>query len=220
MHSVRKMGLSYYPKRVQNKYYLAFKLNIQKSGNEPFHINGKNLDHNLLSFWRWSSSNILDNTLRGILAEYIVSIDIGCEQPVRDEWDAYDLITPDGIKVEVKSSSYLQSWEHKKLSTISFGIQPTRIWEASNTYSEEAKRQSDVYVFCVLAHKDKETVDPLNLAQWDFYVLATRVLDEKLGEQKSISLSSLLKLKPTKCMFGEIGHTIEFLMESILKDKK
>jgi hypothetical protein len=187
---------------------LAFKLNVQKSGNEPFHINGQQLDHNLLSFWQWSSSNILSNALRGVLAEYIVSIDIGCEQPVREEWDAYDLITPDGIKVEVKSSSYLQSWEQKKLSTISFGIQPTRIWESSNTYSEEAKRQSDVYVFCVLAHKDKDTVDPLNFTQWDFYVLATSVLDEKVGKQKSITLSSLLQLMPSKCEFGDIGKTI------------
>ena len=181
---------------------------MKKSGKEPFHINGKSLNHDLLSFWQWSSSEILGNALRGVLVEYIVSIDIGCEQQVREEWDAYDLITPDGIKVEVKSSSYLQSWEQKSLSKISFGIQPTRIWESSNTYSKEAKRQSDVYVFCVLAHKDKDTVDPLNLAQWDFYILATKVLDEKAGMQKSISLSSLLKLKPTKCRYGEIKHTI------------
>jgi len=181
---------------------------MENSGKEPLHINGQQLDKNLLSFWQWCRFNILSNALRGILAEYIVSIDIGCEQQIREEWDSYDLITPDGIKVEVKSSGYIQSWEQKALSKISFGIQPTRVWESSNTYSKEAKRQSDVYVFCVLTHKDKETVDPLNLAQWDFYVLATRVLDEKVGEQKSIVLSPLLKLEPTKCKYGEIGNSI------------
>jgi hypothetical protein len=185
---------------------------MKKSGKEPFHINGQNLNHNLLSFWQCSSSNILSNALRGILAEYIVSIDIGCKQPVREEWDAYDLITPDGIKVEVKSSSYIQSWEQKSLSKISFGIQPTKILQTSNTYSEEAKRQSDVYVFCVLNHKDKQTVDPLNMAQWDFYVLATRVLDEKVGKQKSITLSSMQKLEPTKCFFGGIGDSINSML--------
>ncbi len=187
----------------------------RKSGKEPFHIDGQNLNHDLLSFWQWSSSEILGNALRGVLAEYIVSIDIGCDGQVREEWDAYDLVTPEGIKVEVKSASYLQSWEQKELSKISFGIQPTRVWESSNKYSKEVKRQSDVYVFCVLAHKDKETVDPLNMAQWDFYVVATRVLDEKVGEQKSISLSSLLKLNPHNCVFGDMRDSIKRMIYSL-----
>jgi hypothetical protein len=54
--------------------------------------------------------------LRGVLAEYIVSMDIKCPYQVREEWDAYDLITPEKVKVEVKSASYLQSWEQTKFS--------------------------------------------------------------------------------------------------------
>jgi hypothetical protein len=30
-----------------------------------------------------------------------------------------------------------------------------------------------LYVFCLLAHKDKSTLDPLNMDQWQFFVLAT-----------------------------------------------
>ena len=29
---------------------------------------------------------------------------------VRIEWGSYDLLTPSGIKVEVKNSAYIQSW--------------------------------------------------------------------------------------------------------------
>ena len=101
----------------------------------------------------------------------------------------------EGIKVEVKSSAYLQSWSQKKLSTIQFGVRPTQVWDSkTNTYSSEFARQSDVYVFCVLQHKDQETIDPLNMDQWNFYVLATNKLNEAVGRQKTITLGSLREL--------------------------
>ncbi|MBT4290894.1 MAG: hypothetical protein HOD92_26510 [Deltaproteobacteria bacterium] len=182
---------------------------IKKKGSEPFHIDGKSLDHDLLSFWQWSSSDVIGNALRGVLAEYIVSMDIKCPYQVREEWDAYDLITPEHVKVEVKSASYLQSWEQKKYSAISFGIQPTIMWEDGNIRSSEAKRQTDVYVFCVFAHKRQESVDPLNLAQWEFYILPTSTLNEKVNNQKTITLTSLLTLHPAKCKYGEIHEKIQ-----------
>ena len=182
-----------------------------KTGKESFHVNGEFIGENILSFWQWSSSEILGNTQRGVLAEYIVSMDINCPYEVREEWDSYDLVTPENIKVEVKSASYLQSWKQSKFSSISFGIQPTVMWERDNTRSNEAKRQADVYVFCVLAHKEQETIDPLDLAQWEFYVLPTSVLNETCEKQRTITLSSLLRLEPTKCQFGEISNAIKRL---------
>lgn len=95
-----------------------------KSGNEAFHLNGGNLDINLLSFWRWSTSDIVSNATRGVLAEFIVVKAMGnISSSVRNEWDAYDLETDDGIKIEVKSAAYIQSWHQDKLSTISFLVQ-------------------------------------------------------------------------------------------------
>ena len=179
------------------------------TGQEPFHIDGKTLNFDLLSFWQWSSSEILGNALRGVLAEYIVAMDLDCPCEIREEWDAYDLTTHEGWKIEVKSASYIQSWEQTKFSNISFGIQPTIKWENDNTRSKTAKRQADAYIFCLLAHKDQKTIEPLNLAQWEFYVLPTTVLNEKVGTQKSITLSSLLRLEPKKCSFGEIKDEIK-----------
>ena len=54
-------------------------------------------------------ADIVGNTNRGALAEFIVARAIGSEPAVRNDWAAYDLETPSGIKVEVKSSAYLQS---------------------------------------------------------------------------------------------------------------
>jgi hypothetical protein len=152
----------------------------------------------MLDFWRWSSSDILSNTLRGRFAEYIVATDVGCDGDIRYEWDAYDLKMRGGAKIEVKSSSYWQSWEQNGLSKISFGIQPTRIWdESKNKRSQNSERQADVYVFCVLAHKEEKTLDQFNMDQWDFYVLPAKVLDDEVGDQKTITLGSLLTLEGT-----------------------
>ena len=60
--------------------------------------------------------------------------------------------------------------------------------------SRESKRQADVYVFALLAHTDKTTIDPFNLDQWRFYVLPTAALDGRTRSQHSITLRSLEKL--------------------------
>jgi hypothetical protein len=180
----------------------------KKTGQEQFIFNGEQLPITVLSFWQWSSSELLGNALRGVLAEFIVASAIDVLEKPREEWDAYDLLSPQGLKIEIKSSSYLQSWEQTKLSKIIFGIQPTSAWESSKGRSEVFKRQADIYIFCVLAHKDKRTVNPLDLIQWDFYILDTTVLNEKKPSQKTITLSSLKKLNPVKVKYDELRAEI------------
>lgn len=181
----------------------------RKTGNEPFHVSGRGIGFNLREFWQWFASDLVDNALRGALAEYIVACDLRIADATRPGWNAYDLITPDGIKVEVKSAAYLQTWGQSAHSKVCFDIRPTFGWDASaNTYGTERKRQANVYVFCLLAHKDKPTLDPLDLSRWKFYVLPSKVLNEKLPTQKTLSLAGLLRLEPTKTEFGNVKQAI------------
>ncbi|HEU4389933.1 MAG TPA: hypothetical protein VFV34_19175, partial [Blastocatellia bacterium] len=75
------------------------------------------------------------------------------------------------------------------------------------------KRHADVYVFALLKHQDKASLDPLDLDQWEFYVLRSAVLDEYVPGKNRIALSSLLLLKPVKASFGEISSAIRTVME-------
>lgn len=187
----------------------AIDVNV-KSGNEKFLRNGMPLSIDLLSFWKWSSSDLMGNTMRGVLAEFIVASAIGPVEGLRIEWDAYDIKTDEGLKIEVKSSAYIQSWSQKTPSTIRFDIKPTEGWDAeTNETSTEVKRQSDVYVFCVLAHKNKNTIDPLNLDQWDFYIMATDDLNRSVAVQKSIGMSRLKQLGAIEVDYEDIGITIQ-----------
>jgi len=184
---------------------------IRKSGNEEFYIGSDRLEFRLYDFWQWSQSDILNNTLRGVLAEFIVCKALGVESNVRVDWDAFD-VAYQNVKIEVKSSAYIQSWFKDKHSKISFDIAPKRVFcYETNCYSVEVKRQSDLYIFCLLDHKDKDSVNPLNLEQWKFYVLPTSVLNEKAEYQKSITLNSLLTLNPLVCKFAELKSIVDKL---------
>lgn len=181
-----------------------------KTGNEFLTDNGKKTEYNLLDFWRWSVSDILSNATRGRFAEFIVGTAIGLKpENLRDEWDAYDLTTENGIKIEVKSAAYIQSWNQKDYSAISFSIKPARYWDAeTNMQRGEPKRHADLYVFCHLKHKNQDTIDPLKMEQWDFYVLPTYRLDNYERSQSSITINSLRKLTEPK-NYSELKTEIE-----------
>jgi len=183
---------------------------VLKSGAEQFTENATPTGYTLRDFWRWSVSDLLSNAQRGVLAEFIVgqALDADLSQP-RVEWDAYDLKTRKGVLIEVKSSSYLQSWHQEKLSRISFSIRKAKAWDARTGKSEiDPTRPADVYVFALLAHKDKNTVDPMKLEQWRFFVVSTKVLNKRERSQHSITLPSLQKIAP-ELKYSELRAEIE-----------
>jgi hypothetical protein len=182
---------------------------IRKQGSEQFFTRDISLGFKLLEFWQWYASDLASNALRGVLAEFLVANALGVARGTRIEWDAYDLQTDYGATVEVKSAAYLQSWSQSKMSDIVFGIQPRIGWNAStNTYGVERKRQADVYVFALLKHQDKATLDPLNLDQWEFWVVPTSLLDNVLPTQKALRLATLRQLCPQPGGFAQLATAV------------
>ena len=179
----------------------------RKSGRERFR--GMAGEHTLQDFWAWAFSDLVGNTERGKLAEYIVATAMGCDGGTSPAWGSFDLLSPDGIKIEVKASAYIQSWEQKAFSKILFSIAESRYWDGI-VYDKEKKRQADVYVFCVEKHKDKETVNPFDPAQWDFYPVSTRKLNASLGKQRTVSLGSLIShCRAAPCPYASLKAAIE-----------
>ena len=178
------------------------------SGDEPFHGQETTQPLQLNDYWRWSASMLLDNTVRGILAEFLVASALDQHRNPRREWDEADVFMESGTKIEVKSAAYVQSWEQSEYSKIIFGIAPHGIWDATTgKYSEIQKRSAQIYVFCVFNRKEAP-FDPLDLSAWDFYVIPTKVLDLKMSTQKSIGLSSLKKLSPKECSYAGLREAI------------
>ena len=163
----------------------------------------------LKEFWQWAYSDLIGNAERGAVAEFIVATALGIHKDVRVSWDKYDLRSKEGIKIEVKASGLIQTWEQKNLSKPVFGIAPTFGWDSvSNTYDTEKNRQSDIYVFCVHKHTEQDTINPLDTRQWDFYVLPTATLDKVFGDQKTITLPSLNRVGAICCSYESLYQTI------------
>ncbi len=167
-----------------------------KSGEEHLQLKQKNIPFRLLDFWKWSVSDIVSNATRGRFAEFIVATATNIDFDIpRDEWAAYDLITPDNIKIEVKSAAFIQSWYQEKLSNISFSIKPSLYWDSkTNKQSKTKSRYADVYVMCFLFTMNQKIIDPLYLDQWKFYVLSVQEVNNYKRSQSSITLKSLEKL--------------------------
>lgn len=160
-------------------------------------------------FLAWAYDDLLTNTTRGVLAEYIVATALGIHDRKRVEWDQYDLEI-NGVKVEVKSAAYVQAWKQTRLSKIVFGIRPAKGWDArTDTFATIAQRCADVYVFCLLAGKEGEQIDPLDVAQWKFYVLPKSELDRLVPKQKTIGLGRLEALVPHPCTYDELKAAID-----------
>ena len=65
-----------------------------------------------------------------------------------------------------------------------------------------------------MRHGGQVTLDPLNLSQWEFYVLGTAVLDREVPTQKTISLGALEELHPHRCNFSFIPTAVKLASET------
>ncbi|MDQ3226352.1 MAG: hypothetical protein M3Q50_06965 [Chloroflexota bacterium] len=58
-------------------------------------------------FWAWALGDLRLNANRGLLAQFLVAKALGDCRERDDGWGNFDVLTPEGIKVEVKASGYL-----------------------------------------------------------------------------------------------------------------
>lgn len=178
-------------------------------GNEPVHRDGAPVGRTVHDFWRWSASDLLSNVWRGVLAEYLVAVALGADGRPRREWVAWDLTTPDGIRVEVKSAAYVQSWHQQRPSPIRFGVGETAGWDPDTAQtSKERKRQADVYVFALLFELDRQVVDPLDVDHWRFIVVACADLNECLNEATDVSLKRLKTVPHREVSFDGVAEAV------------
>jgi hypothetical protein len=186
----------------------------RKTGAEQFTQGDTALGFTVLDFWQWSSSDLVGNALRGHVAEFLVARALGADAGVRSEWEPYDVAAPSGLRIEVKSAAYLQSWAQRAESAISFDVRETLAWDAgTNAFAPESdrRRQADLYVFALLAHRTKLTLNPLDVAQWEFYLLPAAVLNESVEKQRRISLSRLVAMNAVRCAYADLKWKIDEL---------
>ena len=122
----------------------------------------------------------MQNTTRGVLAEFLVATALGAHDRPREDWENYDLETSVNgrpITIEVKSSAERQSWEGEPRSFHKFDIGKT---EDSYGKRPGKRRWSDVFVFCILKNRDATNqAEALDTGNWVFLILPADTLDRE-----------------------------------------
>jgi hypothetical protein len=169
-------------------------------------------DTSLLGFWKWAYSDLRSNTVRPLLAEYLVGSALECLNELgRREWSAWDL-EYQGKRLEVKSAGYIQSWPQSGPSKIVFGIAPAKnAWHHDTNTFLGPGPHADIYIFCLHEEQDENLARILDMDSWRFFIVPAAVLFEAMGAQKTISLRTLGSLAP-RIQLNEIKGAIDTLI--------
>lgn len=180
------------------------------TGKEKFVFEGNSLDFDITDFWRFQYSNIY--SLHGEIAEFIIARALGITEAQNSEyWTLWD-ITYNNVKIEVKATAYFHLWntDGNISSQRMFSIAKANGgYDSLVAGNDELKRQNDIYVFCLVKGETKETSYPLNLDNWDFYVVPTNFLNEKCGDQKKISLNRIKKFGFKEIKYKDLKAEID-----------
>lgn len=164
------------------------------------------LEASVIDFWRFAMNDLRTNNVRGYLAEFLVARAVG-SRGSRVEWDPWDVTSPDGTRIEVKSAGFLQAWAQKKLSSPTFRVSAAYGWDAATgTWSEEQLFHADVYVFCLHTAKTHDEYDPLTASQWQFYVADRAAIMGRSGA--SMGLPVLAKIAGEPVSYPELRGAI------------
>lgn len=165
----------------------------KKSGRENFTYDNKILPYTLKDFWSFQYSNLISSKIRDDISKFIVAKALNITDRKFEYFDGHDLTSKEGIPINVRSASYITLEEEETTKEISFNI--------------GKKRQGFIYVFCVLSHRTKEDLNPLNINQWEFYIMAKSNLEKIVGDDEKITLKKLI-----------LNNAIESEYENLYKD--
>ena len=183
--------------------------------NNKFTFNDKELTFGMLEFWQSKYSNIYN--MQEVIAEFLVEKALGIDKAQNtDYWTLYDILYRN-YRIEIKQTSYYHSWNKDGIVSKyrRFGIT-----QANSNYEEKncenkLERQNDIYVFCLNTGNTKEESNPMNLNNWEFYIIPTSTINEICGNNKTITLNKVKKLTQ-KVSYDKIKENIDKIINEYL----
>ena len=172
-----------------------------------FTSNGESIGLTMLDFWKYQYSNIFD--LQESIAEFIVGKALEFTEPCnRNGWPLYDIFYRN-TRIEIKETGYYYSWQKNGK------ISQQRTFGISTSYGEDKikARQNDIYIFCLNTGTNAEESNPLEMDNWEFYVVPTSVINKVAESQKTISLGRVIKLAPAT-RYSELKGIVDSFIEA------
>lgn len=159
-------------------------------------------------FWRWALNDLRDDSTRGVLAEFVVARALGDLSERRERGANYDVLTPSGIRVVVKSRGRLQSWSQTQPSRVTFGRILGRAGDPDgHEWHKKPEIQTDVFVFAIQTCTEPGRYDPFDLSQWEFRVVSAARISPLAT--RSLSLATLDEIAPDRLYVAELREAVE-----------
>jgi len=165
---------------------------------EVFKYNNKYLPYTLKDFWSFQYSNLISSKVRDDISKFIVAKALNITDRKFEYFDGHDLTSKEGIPIEVRSASYITPLGENPSKEIEFNIYKN---------GDTKKIYGFIYIFCLLSHRSKEGLDPLDINQWEFYVTTKSNLEKILNGNEKITLKKLI-----------LNNAIESEYENLYKD--
>ena len=185
------------------------------TGKEKFKLDGQELDFDFTDFWRFQYSNVFN--MQEYIAEFLVAQALGVsESQNAGYWTLWDITYRD-TKIEIKETSFYHPWNKNghvsKQRT--FGITKANgSYDPTTCGNKEYRRQNDIYVFCLNTGNTPDESYPLNLNNWEFYVIPTSFINEKCGDNKTLSLNRIRNFGFSPLRYDEIKNEIDRIIDT------
>lgn len=196
---------------MQKNYVTMKKL----EGTEHFVYGDKITDMTTFDVWKYHFCNRFN--MQEYFAEFLVAKALGVDEASNsDYWSLCDVMYK-GKRIEVKASSYYHAFKEYLNTPIS----PIRVFGITKAYSKYKdknstfERQNDIYVFCLNIGETAEESDPLNLKNWEFYIIPTAYINEVCGDAKTISIQKIKKLGFEGVSYFSIKGIIDQIIDKI-----
>lgn len=168
----------------------------------------------LADFLMWAFSDLCDDVIKGIFAEWMIAKLLEIPTMRRYEWSNSDLISVRETKIEIKASSYWQSWKaiNPDGTAKDLGKYPIQLDSkirfsglmAKDTIDHHKEKQgrlkSDLYIFCFQNEKNYERWNAMDISQWEFYLVPAKRIKTKSVSIQWLKASSFGPLNPSQLL--------------------
>ncbi|WP_420413206.1 hypothetical protein [Roseibium sp.] len=136
------------------------------------------------------NGDLIDNTHRGEVAELIVLEALGNRYEHAGGWGYADIVSGP-VTIQVKQAAKRQVWGPSK--TLSYNIKKQKQYFEEDNLTvvlDTPERLCNVYIFAM--HNNPEIdANHWDASQWVFCAVPTNALNEKFGDQKTVSFNVL-----------------------------
>jgi hypothetical protein len=161
-------------------------------------------DVSLMDFWKWGFSDLCDDDVKGFFAEWLVHKLLGIQSARRISWANSDVLTVEGVTLEVKATAFWQSWKWidgtgkqrtepsfpaTDESKVRFGGLTARNADGVADSASARTLKSHLYVFAFQHETDYARWNAMDLSQWEFYIFPAVEIPSLGG--RSITLQKL-----------------------------